>query len=46
MAAALALGFVESAIVHLGFAEWRQLATFAVVIAVLSLRPPRVVVRS
>ena len=41
LGAALLLGLMESAIVHLGFAEWRQLATFAVVIVVLAARPPR-----
>ena len=41
MAGALLLGLLESLLVHTGFAEWRQLAAFAVVMAVLSLRPSR-----
>ncbi len=42
----LLLGLVEALIVHLGFADWRQLAAFAVVILVLSLRPARLVGQS
>jgi len=39
LAGALLIGLVESACVHLGFAEWRQVASFAVIVLVLILRP-------
>jgi branched-chain amino acid transport system permease protein len=36
---ALLIGVAESLTVHLGFAEWRQLAAFGMVILVLLMRP-------
>jgi branched-chain amino acid transport system permease protein len=39
LAGALLIGIVESAAVHLGMAEWRQVISFALIILVLCLRP-------
>jgi branched-chain amino acid transport system permease protein len=36
---ALLIGLVESAAVHVGFAEWRQVISFGVIIVVLCVRP-------
>ena len=39
LAGALLIGLVESAAVHVGFAEWRQVISFGVIIVVLCVRP-------
>jgi len=39
LAGALLIGIAESAAVHLGAAEWRQVISFALIILVLCLRP-------
>jgi len=39
LAGALLIGIAESAAVHLGAAEWRQVISFALIIVVLCLRP-------
>jgi len=39
LAGALLIGLAESASVHLGFAEWRQVVSFLAIVVVLSVRP-------
>jgi branched-chain amino acid transport system permease protein len=39
LAGAMLIGLAESAAVHLGFAEWRQVVSFVVIVLVLGARP-------